>query len=76
MMFNFDINAIYTLVMSMIPTLTNIVMLIVGFKKIFKTTTDIEIIKAQYNAMSRENSKLRKQVNELLTKLDNVKRGE
>lgn len=76
MMFNFDINAIYTLVMSMIPTLANIVMLIVGFKKIFKTTTDIEIIKAQYNAMSRENSKLRKQVNELLTKLDNVKRGE
>jgi hypothetical protein len=60
----------------MIPTLANIVMLIVGFKKIFKTTTDMEIIKAQYNAMSRENSKLRKQVNELLTKLDNVKRGE
>lgn len=72
----FDIQAIYTLVMAMLPTLVNIITLLVGFKKIFKGTSDIEVIKQQYSAMSKENAKLRKQINELLTKIDHIDRKE
>lgn len=72
----FDIQSIYTLVMAMLPTLVNIITLLVGFKKIFKSTSDIEVIKHQYSAMSKENSKLRKQINELLTKIDHIDRKE
>lgn len=71
-----DIQAIYTLVMAMVPTLVNIITLLVGFKKIFKNTSDMEVIKHQYNTMSKENAKLRKQINELLTKIDHVERKE
>lgn len=72
----FDIQAIYTLVMAMLPTLVNIITLLVGFRKIFKSTSDVEIIKMQYSAMSKENAKLRKQINELLTKIDHIGRKE
>lgn len=72
----FDIQAIYTLVMAMLPTLSNIVMLAVGFKKILKSTTDIESVKLQYNLMAKENARLRKQLNELLTKIDHIDRKE
>ena len=69
-----DVQAIYTLVMSMFPTLVNIITLLIGFKKIFKNTSDMEVIKHQYSTMSKENAKLRKQINELLTKIDHVER--
>lgn len=72
----FDIQAIYTLVMAMLPTLVNIITLLIGFRKLFKGTSDIEVIKHQYSAMSKENAKLRKQINELLTKIDHVDRKE
>lgn len=71
-----DIQAIYTLVMAILPTLINIITLLVGFKKIFKSTSDMEIIKHQYSLMSKENAKLRKQINELLTKIDHIDRKE
>ena len=71
-----DIQAIYTLVMAMLPTLVNIVTLLVGFKKIFKNTSDMEVIKTQFSQMSKENAKLRKQINELLTKIDHIERKE
>lgn len=71
-----DIQAIYTLVMAMFPTLVNIITLLIGFKKIFKNTSDMEVIKHQYNTMSKENAKLRKQINELLTKIDHIDRKE
>lgn len=69
-----DVQAIYTLVMAMFPTLVNIITLLIGFKKIFKNTSDMEVIKHQYSTMSKENAKLRKQINELLTKIDHVER--
>lgn len=72
----FDIQAIYTLVMAMFPTLVNIITLLIGFKKIFKGTSDIEIVKQQYSSMYKENLKLRKQINELLTKIDHIDRKE
>lgn len=72
----FDIQAIYTLVMAMLPTLVNIITLLVGFRKIFKSTSDVEIVKMQYSAMAKENTKLRKQINELLTKIDHIDRKE
>lgn len=68
------IQEIYTLVMAMLPTLINIITLLIGFKKIFKSTSDMEVIKMQYSNMSKENAKLRKQINELLTKIDHVER--
>ena len=71
-----DIQAIYTLVMAMLPTLVNIVTLLVGFRKIFKNTSDMEVIKTQFSQMSKENAKLRKQINELLTKIDHIERKE
>ena len=70
----FDIQAIYTLVMAMLPTLVNIITLLIGFRKILKSTSDMEVLKHQYNTMSKENAKLRKQINELLTKIDHVER--
>lgn len=72
----FDIQAIYTLVMAMFPTLVNIVTLLVGFRKLFKSTSDIEAVKAQYSLMAKENARLRKQINELLTKIDHIDRKE
>ena len=72
----FDIQAIYTLVMAMLPTLVNIITLLIGFKKIFKGTSDIEVVKQQYSSMYKENLKLRKQINELLTKIDHIDRKE
>lgn len=70
------IQEIYTLVMAMLPTLVNIITLLVGFRKIFKNTSDMEVIKHQYSTMSKENAKLRKQINELLTKIDHIDRKE
>lgn len=72
----FDVQTIYTLVMAMLPTLINIITLLVGFKKLFKSTSAVEVVKQQYSAMSKENAKLRKQINELLTKIDHIDRKE
>lgn len=72
----FDVQTIYTLVMAMLPTLINIITLLVGFKKIFKSTSAVEVVKQQYSSMSKENAKLRKQINELLTKIDHIDRKE
>ena len=72
----FNIQAIYTLVMAMLPTLVNIITLLVGFRKIFKSTSDVEVVKHQYTMMAKENAKLRKQINELLTKIDHIDRKE
>jgi hypothetical protein len=69
-----DIQTIYMLVLSALPTIINIIALIVGLKKIFNKTTDIEVVKSQYSVMHKENIKLRKQINELLTKIDHVER--
>lgn len=71
-----DIQAIYTLVMAMIPTLVNIVTILVGFRKIFRSTKDIEVVKAQYSVLQKENAKMHKKINELLTKIDHVERKE
>ena len=69
-----DIQTIYMLVLSALPTIINIIALIVGLKKIFNKTTDIEVVKSQFSAMHKENIKLKKQINELLTKIDHVER--
>lgn len=71
-----DIQAIYTLVMAMIPTLVNIITILVGFRKIFKSTKDIEVVKAQYVSLQKENAKMHKKINELLTKIDHIERKE
>lgn len=70
----FDIQSIYIMVMSMLPTIANIVTLLVGFKKIFKIVKETEFIKSQYALILKENAKLRKQINELLTKIDHINR--
>lgn len=76
MTFDFDINAIYTLVMSVLPMLIDIIIVLFGLKKIFRKTQDIETIKTQYGILQKENAKLNKKINELLTKLDHVERKE
>lgn len=70
----FDIQAIYTLIMSMLPTIVNIVTLIVAFKKLFEANFNVNSLKNQINMLIQENYELKKTMNELLTKIDHVER--
>lgn len=71
-----DIQTIYTLVMAMVPTLVNIFMLTIGLTKILHKSNDIDSIRTQYSLMVKDNAKLRKQINELMTKIDHIKRND
>lgn len=69
-----DFQTIYTLAMSVIPTIINILMLIVGFKKLLKETKGIETYKNQMTMIIKENCELKAKINEILTAIDHVER--
>lgn len=72
----FDIQEIYVLVMAMLPTLTTIITQVIGFARIFNNKAEFETMKKQFTLLMKENLTLKKQVNELLTKIDHIDRGE
>ena len=69
-----DFQTIYTLAMSIMPTIINILMLIVGFKKLLKETKGIETYKNQMTMIIKENCELKAKINEILTAIDHVER--
>ena len=79
-----EFSTIESLIMTYAPLLVTIIGIIISFIKMVAAIKSVkkdnqeqfEEIKEQYRAVLQDNANLRKNINELLTKIDHINRGE
>ena len=79
-----EFSTIESLIMTYAPLLVTIIGIIISFVKMVAAIKSVkkdnqeqfEELKAQYRAVLQDNANLRKNINELLTKIDHINRGE
>ena len=79
-----EFSTIESLIMTYSPLLVTVIGIIISFVKMVGAIKSVkkdnqeqfEELKAQYRAVLQDNANLRKNINELLTKIDHINRGE
>lgn len=79
-----EFSTIEALIMTYAPLLVTIIGIIISFIKMIDAVRSVkkenkdqfEELKAQYQSVLQDNANLRKNINELLTKIDHINRGE
>lgn len=79
-----EFSTIEALIMTYAPLLVTIIGIIISFIKMISAVRSVkkenkdqfEELKAQYQSVLQDNANLRKNINELLTKIDHINRGE
>ena len=79
-----EFSTIESLIMTYAPLLVTIIGIIISFIKMVGAIKSVkkdnqeqfEELKAQYRTVLQDNANLRKNINELLTKIDHINRGE
>ena len=79
-----EFSTIESLIMTYSPLLVTIIGIIISFVKMVAAIKSVkkdnqeqfEELKEQYRAVLQDNANLRKNINELLTKIDHINRGE
>lgn len=79
-----EFSTIESLIMTYAPLLVTIIGIIISFIKVVAVVKEVkasnqdefEELKNQYRAVLQDNSNLRKNINELLTKIDHINRSE
>ena len=79
-----EFSTIESLIMTYAPLLVTIIGIIISFIKMVGAIKSVkkdnqeqfEDLKEQYRAVLQDNANLRKNINELLTKIDHINRGE
>ena len=79
-----EFSTIESLIMTYAPLLVTIIGIIISFVKMVAAIKSVkkdnqeqfEELKEQYRAVLQDNANLRKNINELLTKIDHINRGE
>ena len=79
-----EFSTIESLIMTYAPLLVTIIGIIISFVKMVGAIKSVkkdnqeqfEELKEQYRAVLQDNANLRKNINELLTKIDHINRGE
>ena len=79
-----EFSTIESLIMTYAPLLVTIIGIIISFIKMVAAIKSVkkdnqeqfEELKEQYRAVLQDNANLRKNINELLTKIDHINRGE
>lgn len=78
-----EFSTIEAIIMTYAPLLVTIIGIIISFVKMIGAVRSVkkenkdqfEELKAQYQAVLQDNANLRKNINELLTKIDHINRG-
>ena len=79
-----EFSTIESLIMTYAPLLVTVIGIIISFIKMVGAIKSVkkdnqeqfEELKAQYRTVLQDNANLRKNINELLTKIDHINRGE
>ena len=79
-----EFSTIESLIMTYAPLLVTIIGIVISFIKMVAAIKSVkkdnqeqfEELKAQYRTVLQDNANLRKNINELLTKIDHINRGE
>lgn len=79
-----EFSTVEALIMTYAPLLVTIIGIIISFIKMVGAVKNVkkenkdqfEELKAQYQVVLQDNANLRKNINELLTKIDHINRGE
>ena len=79
-----EFSTIESLIMTYAPLLVTVIGIIISFIKMVAAIKSVkkdnqeqfEELKAQYRTVLQDNANLRKNINELLTKIDHINRGE
>ena len=79
-----EFSTIESLIMTYAPLLVTVIGIIISFVKMVAAIKSVkkdnqeqfEELKEQYRAVLQDNANLRKNINELLTKIDHINRGE
>lgn len=79
-----EFSTIEAIIMTYAPLLVTIIGIIISFIKMIDAVRSVkkenkdqfEELKAQYQSVLQDNANLRKNINELLTKIDHINRGE
>ena len=79
-----EFSTIESLIMTYAPLLVTVIGIIISFVKMVGAIKSVkkdnqeqfEDLKAQYRTVLQDNANLRKNINELLTKIDHINRGE
>ena len=79
-----EFSTIESLIMTYAPLLVTVIGIIISFVKMVAAIKSVkkdnqeqfEELKAQYRTVLQDNANLRKNINELLTKIDHINRGE
>ena len=79
-----EFSTIESLIMTYAPLLVTVIGIIISFVKMVAVIKSVkkdnqeqfEDLKAQYRTVLQDNANLRKNINELLTKIDHINRGE
>ena len=79
-----EFSTIESLIMTYAPLLVTVIGIIISFVKMVGVIKSVKKdnqeqfadLKAQYRAVLQDNANLRKNINELLTKIDHINRGE
>ena len=79
-----EFSTIESLIMTYAPLLVTVIGIIISFVKMVTAIKSVkkdnqeqfEDLKAQYRTVLQDNANLRKNINELLTKIDHINRGE
>lgn len=79
-----EFSTIESLIMAYAPLLVTVIGIVISFVKMVSAIKSIKVsnqdefeeLKNQYRAVLQDNSNLRKNINELLTKIDHINRSE
>ena len=79
-----EFSTIESLIMTYAPLLVTVIGIVISFVKMVGAIKSVkkdnqeqfEELKEQYRAVLQDNANLRKNINELLTKIDHINRGE